>query len=767
MKRLAKIVLVAIVFMFSTTAMAEEALLSAPFMSQVPPGNWQYTRNCGPASALMLAGYYLNFTPGEDDLSAVVDWLYDREVIAPQAGIDSSNGNYTDLDDLKYLLEDYFDLAGPQKVYAGEAKQEFIKEQIRRGNPVIAAVRLNMKATGPGHFMLVIGFDDQGVIVHDPGHSAENGGLSKHYSYSEFLASWASWSYAALHLGRFASWHPDGTLIKGDLEPKVYVLLDGAKHWVVNWEVFLAHGFDSNLILEVSQTELDCYPESWTVDWQPYREVFRVAGASWHYLLEKQSANDQGCMIYKFASALAAESWGYLPEDMPVLSASQGQQKLSVCDEGGILHIRDGRLVKPEPALTNQGFGQGAVFVISGNGVARPFANFQVFSQMGYASGQIWTVDAAQMLMSVAGFGDLITVENINRCFANPEGGGNSCLDGDELETYSGSSETVNVGSCRTKIEECFAGDWHQIRNEVLPISETADGLDNDCDGETDEDFSTPVECEEGQIFSAYSGSIETFGIGPCRPEISVCQSGHWVISQDEVLPEPEQNDGQDNDCDGLTDDGWNQYPDPPQDDEECVDHQMQTSYSEASETIGVGECRPRIEYCDNGVWQTIQDEVLPSAEVEDNADNNCDGQTDEDFSSSLPPQSSPDQTPDFWAAKSCGQRCLAFNSQYLTGKPNAAFAVGELPDMGWSLQSGMQMAIDADGYYRLLLPANTLAGQYSVSYMSESGAWAQYGDSLYDDVGPFRRCGFDGSAYTCGIKFSLTSTGDISPSGG
>ncbi|NIV16488.1 MAG: hypothetical protein GWN62_36130, partial [Aliifodinibius sp.] len=146
-----------LLFIFINPVFAEEIVLDVPFKSQVPPGDWTHTRNCGPTAALMMASYYLSFTPTTDDIKAMDDWLYEMEIISPQYGVDIYNGNYTSLSDLQYLLSDYFNLGSIKKVYATELKQEYVKEQIRRGNPVMIVARLNMQASGVGHFMLVIG----------------------------------------------------------------------------------------------------------------------------------------------------------------------------------------------------------------------------------------------------------------------------------------------------------------------------------------------------------------------------------------------------------------------------------------------------------------------------------------------------------------------------------------------------------------------------------------------------------------------------------
>lgn len=155
-----------------------------------------------------------------------------------------------------------------------------------------------------------------------------------------------------------------------------------------------------------------------------------------------------------------------------------------------------------------------------------------------------------------------------------------------------GQTCSLGTGSCQASgVRVCAAGGNYTECDAVtgIPAAEACNGIDDDCDGQTDEDL-----------------GFTSCGLGVCATQQANCVSGTPVACQPLDVSSGEVCDGLDNNCDGSTDE------------------------SLGSTTCGKGVCEHTVPNCTSGTPVLCDDFAGASTETCDGLDNDCDGETDE-----------------------------------------------------------------------------------------------------------------------------------------
>ncbi len=161
---------------------------------------------------------------------------------------------------------------------------------------------------------------------------------------------------------------------------------------------------------------------------------------------------------------------------------------------------------------------------------------------------------------------------------------------------------TLGIGACAAPgVTVCSQERVYCSGEANPPLEERCNGIDDDCDGTSDEDFGLADVCVVGE------GVCRREGVWGCTP------AGGVACSEEAGGPLREVCNGLDDDCNGVIDDGFGG-------DEPCV--------------VGEGVCRRegRI-ICDaDGEFVCSVAPGAPSAELCNGLDDDCDGAADEGF---------------------------------------------------------------------------------------------------------------------------------------
>ncbi len=195
------------------------------------------------------------------------------------------------------------------------------------------------------------------------------------------------------------------------------------------------------------------------------------------------------------------------------------------------------------------------------------------------------------------------------------------------------------VVSCDPGFSNLNAIDEDGCESDCVPTSnfDFCDGMDNNCDGQTDEDFDLQTDvhncgsCGHSCVVDYADPSVASFQCVAGQCQVAVCQPGHHDIDGDvtngceyacnQDLPN-EICDGRDNDCNGLIDDN-------PQGAPTCNQNGVCAGTQAQCTAGGFWDCDYAANAASNG--QTYESPETADTGC-DGLDNDCDGQTDEAF---------------------------------------------------------------------------------------------------------------------------------------
>jgi hypothetical protein len=201
-------------------------------------------------------------------------------------------------------------------------------------------------------------------------------------------------------------------------------------------------------------------------------------------------------------------------------------------------------------------------------------------------------------------------------------GAAGSCSEGEQRACIPAANSSMRSGDgCNRGSQTCAGGQFGDCVADPMPSPEQCNGVDDDCDGKTDEESDAP--CYPKDMLGCQLGADNVLTcMGACSAGKQLCTQGVLGACSGFKAPATEacgsSGAAGDEDCDGLIDEG-------------CTCTQAQTCYSGPAGTQGVGTCVTGNQACNNGVLAACMGAVVPAAEscANENADNDCDGVPD------------------------------------------------------------------------------------------------------------------------------------------
>ena len=180
--------------------------------------------------------------------------------------------------------------------------------------------------------------------------------------------------------------------------------------------------------------------------------------------------------------------------------------------------------------------------------------------------------------------------------------------------------EAPALGGCGDGTQKCVNGMWGSCTPDIMMITnESCNGLDDDCDGTTDED--SDVQCFPENASGCVANEQGKFNCrGPCKAGTQRCVNGELQACVDAKVAAATDDcstERIDENCDGT-----------PNDKCQCTGTAMRDCGDMA--TDGVGICTAGKQQCVNGQWGQCEGAVTSRLELCNGDDDDCNGKIDD-----------------------------------------------------------------------------------------------------------------------------------------